>query len=305
MKPLQAISKIMIAALLLTGINLSAEAQKLNNIQENGVWAPKNVKIDGKLREWDDTFQAYNKTTSIYYTMANDDKNLYFIMKSTDQIINNKFIAGGIDITINTTGKKKEKDAYVIEYPLVDMTALRSQVMSMRSGIGQAPPRQGDDAMGGMDSATIAMRRKALTNIKELKLTGFAAADVPDTVISIYNEYGIKTGVDYDAKGNLTCEIAIPLKYLHLNGNDFAYNIKLNGLNLNALMPPGMNMMMAAPGQVTIGGGGGGGFGGGGGATVRTFSAADLPPGAARAMSDMQSMISPTDFWGKYTLIKK
>jgi hypothetical protein len=292
MKSLQAISKNLLAALLLTGIHLSSQAQKLNNIQENGVLAPAHVKIDGNLREWDDTFQAYNKTTGIYYTMANDDKNLYFIMKSTDQVINNKFIAGGIDITINTTGKKKEKDAYVIEYPLVDMAGLRKQVISMRSNT-QAPRQDG--AMTGMDSAMIAMRRRALSNIKELKLTGFAA-DVPDSVISVYNEYSIKTGVDYDARGNLTCEIAIPLKYLHLNGNDFAYNIKLNGLDVVALMHPGMNTAMDNAMS---------GMGGGGGVNVTNINTANMPPGAARAMSDMQNMISPTDFWGKYTIVKK
>ena len=290
MNPLQAITKITLAALLLTGINFSAQAQKLNGIQENGFWAPAKVKIDGKLNEWNDTFQAYNKTTGIYYTMANDDKNLYFIMKSTDQVINNKFIAGGIDITINTTGKKKEKDAYVITYPLVNMAGLRSQVMSMRS---QGPPQ--NEGMTGMDSAMIAMRRRALSTIKELKLTGFAA-DVPDSVISVYNAYGIKTGVDYDANGNLTAEIAIPLKYLHLKGNDFAYNIKFNGLDLVALMHPGMN-------SNPMGGMGGGGEGGG--MNMASINTANMPPAAARAMSDMQNMISPTDFWGKYTIVKK
>ncbi len=285
MKPLQAISKHLLAALLLTGINFSVQAQKLNGIQENGVWAPAKVKIDGKLSEWNDTFQAYNRTTGLYYTMANDDKNLYFIMKSSDQVVNNKFIGGGIDITINTTGKKKEKDAYVIEYPLVDFASLRKQVVSMRS----QGPRQ-NEAMTGMDSSMIAMRRRALSSIKELKLTGFAA-DVPDTVISVYNSYGIKTGVDYDAMGNLTAEIAIPLKYLHLNGNDFAYNIRLNGVNLVALMHPGMNSNPVGGDGVPAG--------------ITNISTADMPPAMARAMSDMQNLVSPTDFWGKYTLVKK
>ncbi|MDB5115036.1 MAG: hypothetical protein JWQ79_528 [Mucilaginibacter sp.] len=291
MKSLQTISKIILIALLFTGANLSTQAQKLNNIQENGFWAPANVKIDGKLNDWGDTFQAYNKTTGIYYTMANDDKNLYFIMKSSDQIINNKFIAGGIDITINTTGKKKDKGAYVIKYPVINMAGLRNQVKSMRTS---GPPQ--NDAMSGMDPAMIDLRRKALKNIKELKLTGFAA-DVPDSVVSVYNQYGIKTGVDYDDKGNLTCEIAIPLKYLHLNGSDFSYNIKLNGLDINSLNA-GMNTASNNPN-------GGGDAGGDRAAAIMSANPTNMPAGAARALSDMQIMISPTDFWGKYTIVKK
>src|SRR5471030_2030490 len=117
------------------------------------------------------------------------------------------------------------------------------------------------------------MRREALKTVREIKLLGFAPTDIPDTVISIYNDYGVKAAVNYDVNGNLTCEMAIPLKYLHLsttNPKEFAYNIKLNGLNLAAMMPPGVTMTMGTPDggagiTVTRVGGGGGGFGGGGG----------------------------------------
>jgi hypothetical protein len=320
MKPLQTISKIMFTALLLTALNPSAQAQKLKSVQETSVWAPANVKVDGKLKEWDDSFQAYNKTTDVFYTIANDDQNLYFIIKSTLPMNNNKIMAGGMDFTINTAGKKSEKDAYKIIFPLIDMSSLRNQMMSARPGGGGGAPNVTVMRVGGggtfvsgapmppgaggpPDSTAIAaMRKRALSNIKEIKLIGFAATDIPDSVISIYNEYGVKAAVDYDAKGNLTCEIAIPLKYLHLatdGPKEFAYNIKLNGLNLSSMLPPGMPMPMP-------GGGGGGAdvvvvgrsasVGGGGGG--------DMPRGMP-SMNDMQSMISPTDFWGKYTLAKK
>lgn len=325
MKPLQATSKIILTALLITGLNLSTQAQKLKSVQETSVWAPANIKVDGKLNEWDDSFQAYNKTTDVFYTIANDDKNLYFIIKSTLPMINNKIMAGGVDFTINTAGKKSEKDAYKIIFPLIDMSSLRNQMMSMRPGGGgggggaqnvtvmrvggggtfvSGAPMPPGAAGGQPDSAAIAaMRKRALSNIKEIKLLGFAAGDIPDSVISIYNEYGVKAAVDYDAKGNFTCEIGIPLKYLRLatdGPKEFAYNIKLNGLNLSSMLPPGMNMPMPAGGGgggsdvvVVTRGGGGGDFGGGG-----------MPRGMP-SMNDMQSMISPTDFWGKYTLAKK
>ena len=267
-------------------ITVSAHAQKLSNIQETGIRAPAVIKIDGKLNEWG-YLQAYNKAANIYYTMANDDKNLYFIMKSTDQVINNKFLAGGVDITINTTGKKKEKDAYVVEYPLVDMVNIRRQVGAMRTANANRAQRPSDEAMTGMDSVAIATRRKLLDGIKEIKLTGFTK-DVPDSVISVYNQYGIKTGVDYDKQGNLSCEIAIPLKYFHLNGAEFTYNIRLNGLNMFAFRagetpPPGNAIARAQP----------------------NINQGNVQPPSERYMSDMQIIISPTDFWGKYTLVKK
>jgi len=302
------IIKTSISFLVLVVLSTVVQAQKLNNIQQNSVWAPANIKIDGKLNEWDDTFQAYNKTTDIYYTISNDDKNLYFVIKSIVPIINNKIIAGGINFTINTADKKRDndKDTYVVGFPMIDMAAMRSQMQRRAGGGGggMGGPPGGGGGMGSLtgkpDSAGIAMRRQALKSVKD-KLLGFAT-DIPDSVISIYNEYGVKAAVDYDATGNLTCEIAVPLKYFHFsagNPKEFSYNIKLNGLNLAGMMPPGAPMPGPPGGGFGGGGGGGRGFamGGGGGG--------GLPPPGMPSLVDMQSMISPTDFWGKYTLAKK
>ena len=102
MKLLQIIIKPGITALLLAGLSLPVCAQKLNNVQDGSVWAPANIKIDGKLNEWDDSFKAYNKTTDVFYTISNDEKNLYLVIKSANQVISNKIIGGGINFTVNT-----------------------------------------------------------------------------------------------------------------------------------------------------------------------------------------------------------
>ena len=70
--------------LMLSSLQLWAQEGKLKNIQTSSVWAPAGVKVDGSLKEWDDTFQAYNKTTSLFYTVCNDDKYIYFVVKSID-----------------------------------------------------------------------------------------------------------------------------------------------------------------------------------------------------------------------------
>jgi hypothetical protein len=300
MKFLQTINKVSLV-LLATASVLSAQAQKLPNIQEASVWAPANVKVDARLTDWGEQLQAYNKTIGVNYTLANDDKNLYLVIKATDQAITNKITAGGITLTINTDGKKSEENAYIISFPLVDANSLRNQMSSFR-------PRA--EAAGGagmqMDSAAInKMRKDAVKTFKEIKLVGFK--DITDSVVSIYNTYGIKAGVDYDNKGAMICELAIPLKYFTTSASkpEFAYNLKLNGLDISAMI----NSMMAGggfpgggmagggmPGAVVVAdgfrGGGGGGFGGGGGIRVR-------------GMGDMQGMTAPTDFWGKYSLAKK
>ena len=301
MKFLQTINKVSLV-LLATASVLSVQAQKLPNIQEGSVWAPANVKVDARLTDWGDQLQAYNKTVGLNYTLANDDKNLYLVIKATDQATTNKITAGGITLAINTDGKKSEENAYIISFPLVDANSLRNQMSSFR------PPAGVTGGAGTqLDTAAIdKMRKDAVKTFKEIKLVGFK--DIADSVVSIYNTYGIKAGVDYDSKGAMICELAIPLKYFNTSASkpEFAYNLKLNGLDISAMI----NSMMAgggmpgggAGGVVVVdgfrGGGGGGGFGGGGfgggGGGIRM-----------RGMGDMQGMTAPTDFWGKYTLAKK
>lgn len=314
-----AILKTLLTTLVFAGLCLTSQAQKLKAVQEGNMRVPSNIRIDGKLTEWDDTFKAYNNTTDIFYTVSNDDNNLYLVIKAGTQWIGNKVLAGGINFAINTADKKKEKEAYTVVFPLIDMSSIRDQMAQRRissngnsvtvtsvpaggGGGGMAAMRMGN---GPMDSTAIAMMRKrALQTVREIKLINFSQTELPDSVISIYNEYGFKAAVDFDGKGMLTCEMAIPLKYLHLTTDDpkeFMYNIKLNGLNLSSIMPAGMNAPFGG-GMGGMGGGmggpPGGGMGGGG------MGGGQMPPGMP-SMSDMMNIITPTDFWGKYTLAKK
>jgi len=309
MRSIQIFAAVCVA--LLFTVVAPLQAQKLKNIQEGGVWAPANVKIDARLNDWGNTLQAYNKTIGINYTIANDDKNLYLVVKADDPAMANKIIAGGIDLTINTAGKKTDKNGYIITFPYVTVTSLRNQMSSFRTtqpggGPGNAP-----------DSAALAqMRKKAVTTFKEIKLVGFK--DIADSVISIYNEYGIKAAADYDDKGALICELALPLKYMNLGGSTaaFSYNLKLNGLNIQAMMASmGINIdaMAAAaaagggPAGVTMGGGGGGFAGGGmgGGGFAGGMGGGQVMRIRGGGMGDMQGMTSPTDFWATYVPAKK
>lgn len=288
--------KLITLAVLLALICLKTFAQegKLKNIQTNSIWAPATIKVDGNLKEWDDTFQAYNKTTKIFYTVCNDDKYIYFVLKSIDIPNNAKIIGGGITFTINTDGKKKEKDAYSVTFPVV--------AKPVRGQGGRGGGRGGFGGGAAPDSAAIAAQHKQIVaNSKEIKVSGFK--DITDTLISIYNEYSIKAAIGYDALGNYDYELAIPLKALNIsldNAKEFAYNIKINGIQ----MPPAFNNGGGFGGGFGGGDGGGGGFGGGGGGRGGGGGggrSATIIPGGRND----PEMYSPTDFWGKYSLAKK
>src|SRR5260221_3908569 len=96
------IQKIVLFGFLFTTISAIANAQKLPKVQRISVRAPKNIKIDGTSREWEnDTFRAYNASDRIYYTMSNDDHNLYLIVRATGVFEDDKVIRGGVTLTIS------------------------------------------------------------------------------------------------------------------------------------------------------------------------------------------------------------
>lgn len=273
-------------------------SQKLPDQQEISLRAPANLKIDGKTTEWSNGFRAYNNSTSIFYTITNDDNNLYLVVQSTNSNVTNKIMRGGLTFTINKSAKKKEKDGVSIMFPVPASNDMMVMFQSMASSLqtGGMNMSTADPAliMKKADSIMYVMNRQQIDKLKDIKISGIK--EITDTLISIYNDEGIKARALFDNKAAFTYELAIPLKYLELstdNPKEFVYNIKLNGLvfNLSAMGP--------RPG-------GGGDFGGGGmGSPPQGGMGGGQGFRGGPNTMDIQSLISPTDFWGKYTLAKK
>ncbi|MDB5157967.1 MAG: hypothetical protein JWR50_2674 [Mucilaginibacter sp.] len=276
--------KCMLSTLLIAFCISHLFAQdKLKSVQAAGLWAVPNAKIDGNIAEWNNNFQAYNKAVKLYYTLANDEKYLYLVAKSTDATNNAKIAAGGITLNINTNDKKSDKDAFSITYPVVGRAVGRGG--RGRGGFGGG--RNGGVPLSdsAAKAATEEAHKQFIEAAKEIKVLGFK--DITDTLISIYNEYSIKALVGYDDQGSLTCEVAVPLKALGLSADaakEFSYQIMLSGIPT------------PTTGGFGSGGGGRGGRGGGGGRGGA---------GGGRNNIDYQELLAPTDFWGKYTLAKK
>src|ERR1700733_5354334 len=107
--------------ILLLFAYLSASAQKLPNKQETSLRAASNIKIDGKYTDWGNQFQAYNHATDVFYSMANDDKNLYLIIKATDATAILRILVGGISFSITPVNKNKTRDnTVVLTYPIIE-----------------------------------------------------------------------------------------------------------------------------------------------------------------------------------------
>ena len=202
-------------------VSLSANAQKLPNVQQAGVYAPANVKVDGQATEWDNQLQAYNKSTSLFYTMANNNDNLYLTVQATTNVIIDKILTGGITLSLASANNKTIAPV-VITSPILPRGGRAPIVVRLRD-------------VGALTDAELTTLNKGLTaNFKEISINGINA--IPEPSISVYNDHGIKASAAIDMNKAYNYEFAIPIKYITqlINENGtFNYNIKLSGEKMN------------------------------------------------------------------------
>jgi hypothetical protein len=246
-----------------------------------GLRAPAALKIDGKSTEWKNNFQAYSTNTNIYYTLSNDDENLYLVVQSNNVGINSKILIGGLTFTINPSGSKKDANAVSFMFPAVNEGSKRTAIQGAMRGLNRDGRAESSDPAvrkKQMDSISYDMNRKQIDKLKEIRITGIK--EIKDSVLSIYNEEGINARALFEDQNTYTYELGIPLKFLNLsvqNPKEFAYNITLNGI-LSGFGEKGADIMrMGTEGRPVMMGPGG---------------------------MDLRVLASPTDFWGKYTLVK-
>jgi hypothetical protein len=255
-----------------------ANAQKLPNIQLVSLRAPENVKIDGKPNEWGDKFQAYNNATNFYYTMANDDQNLYLVVQVTDPLIIAKIISAGITIAVDKSGKRNDKSSPAITYPIFDIKDRPNINVKNKPVIVPGS----ETSVKKADSLMQANNKRLADKSKYIRVAGIKGLD---TLISVYNEDGIKAAELFDNQMVYTCELSVALKHLGVSAGDpvkFSYHIKSNGSAVDAMN--GITITKDGAGKPFV-----------------TIS----PTAFADKNGDLQLMGSTTDFWGEYTLVKK
>lgn len=235
---------------------LATLGQKLPNKQEKSVWAPANIKIDGKTDEWDNKFQAYNSATELFYTISNDDKRLYLTIQATKSSIIEKMMEGGIEFIIKSNQKDNGKTVNIL-FPLLSMPRCQGILLAAGKQLNAKNTifhiAEEDTAYTSKVARSIDKANGMLgDNLKEIKILGIES--VTDTIpnvtnktpyysslplrdhhyriISIANADDIRANTLFDNAGNYNYEIAIPLmdiKAVLGNSKAFKYTVIVHG----------------------------------------------------------------------------
>lgn len=199
-------------------------AQTLPKIQQGGLKAPTNVKVDGSIVEWGNNFEANSPANRFYYSIANDDKNLYLVVKMQDATANFKAIKGGIHLTIFAETTKS------ISFPHFKNGNEQIHDYSHK-GLYYSKNRSPEN-LKALDSVFLAGNKLAAATFKEIDIVD--EKGLPLQTLSLYNEFGIRAAGRFDKDMHYVLEMSIPLKYLGLDAHNnlkFKYNLGLIATN--------------------------------------------------------------------------
>jgi hypothetical protein len=218
--------KLLLPALL---FSISASSQKLPKIQTTSVFAPANIKVDGKTTEWNNKFQAFNRTTEVYYTLSNSATKLYLTIQSNERRIIRKLMSNGITLTI-MADPKQNKDGLAVTFPAYAKTE-RPVFLNLKNPYETVKDTNKNNAMA--DSVMTAYNAAITDRFKTISIIG--EPSIPDSTLSVFNTEGFKAAARFDNKLVYTYELAIPLSYIKFAADKpgtFKYTMQVNG-------PPG------------------------------------------------------------------
>jgi hypothetical protein len=202
---------------LITSTFFDVSGQEKISKQNNSFKLPINYKIDGLAAEWNNTFANDNKSVGIKYTIANDEEKLYLILKAEDIQVINKIVSQGICFNIKNGNKNVS-----VFYPVYE-DGKRPLFLSIKQR------KNGDDEQEKLinDSLKKSFNSKLIESLQKIGVKG--VPEIRDSLISIYNQDGIRANGKFDHQINYTLEIVIPLNLLN-DTKKFDYMIQLNGV---------------------------------------------------------------------------
>lgn len=172
-----------------------------------------NIVIDGIDSDWETAISFFDESSGLMYSIANDNENLYILLKATAETSMAKFIMGGIEVWISADGKEKRKTG--IKYPI---------------------PLSWEERFASRGNTTTRedrRRQEQERTYTKMELKGFE--NIKDNTYKV-DELDIKA--EYSGKnGNTIAEYKIPFssfcKPEQINEeNIFAIGIVLNGIQI-------------------------------------------------------------------------
>jgi hypothetical protein len=159
--------------------------------------------IDGKIEDWPIDWWI-DPDGKFLCNVSNDEENLYFRLKISDDLTQQKIGLFGLTLRINPKGKKKGKLG--IKYPIgKDESEIKKEKPEVMSS--------------GMEiSEKIAMKKALVSDVEVVELIGLAKEHIVSSRLGLAN--GIEAIIVAQDDGSYIYEAKIPFKAFKINKKD-------------------------------------------------------------------------------------
>jgi len=231
---------------IFTLIILFSLASCTPKIYTSTTWETRQITADGNISEWSDPLRFYDQKTGISYSIANDNKNLYFACSISNDLLQTKILLSGLEFGIDTLGKKAF--GVGIQFPTGNASG-SAEAQSFQQGKTESQKRPDRSEF----------KLKLLAEAREINLIGFKPQLGKYISLSAQNNSGIVAAINFDRKGIMNYEAIIPFSTFYKNmlapydsGTVFNFMIKINQAPKSFI---GLNSQGSAGGSGYRGGG--------------------------------------------------
>lgn len=226
------------------------------------------LKIDGSSSDWFTTLDK-KSSSDIYYSITNDNENLYFRLNTSNQSIQHKIHMNGLTVWIDTTGNKNKE------------LGLKCPVKKSFNNINNNHKQLNQTSF-----------KWSKDQILDAEFIGFNNTDEYYCVSK--NPYGVEISIKQDDFKSLYYEIKVPFSSINVNYSELCLRTFSIGFEIEKIeRPPSANMSERSG---KVGGRQGGRMGG------------SRPSGNPKSMPDQstfQELNTTTNIWVKNIQLSK
>ena len=183
------------------------------------------IKVDARVNDWEIPLRFYDDKTKLNYSITNDANNIYLCMRTADPQTQTKITQAGMQIWIDTTGRKNRSIG--ISFPLPT-----GKKMKYGEQTGYDSPD-----LDWVDKKKMSkIRNNFVAANKEMQIIGFKNSG---GFIPLHSDSGINASMNWDSTNTLVYEMQIPFSTFYkkkLTSSDsikiFNMGIFVNGVEI-------------------------------------------------------------------------
>ena len=206
----------------------------------NSLWQAQPINANEKLTP---SFIYYDNNGRLFYIVSNDMDNFYCFIKTTDLQTQRKILTSGIQLWIDTTGKKQQKTGVLFPF--------ENQLKKINAELTSGTTPYDDENKRQLQDLSALKKKFSENRPKMMHLAGFKPPVAG--IVSVENNFGIAVDISWDSTNTMNYKAIIPFKTFYKKNLSISDSAKIFGVAIDLNSVSMMESQVRPPGGVSFG----------------------------------------------------